>query len=518
MNKKLLFGATAQEKLIEGVDALADAVGVTIGAKGRLVAIDRVGQQPQFTKDGYTVAHSIAFGDNAKNMGAAALREAAAKCVYLTGDGTTTTTLLAQMIIRYGFAAINAGKNPVEVKNEIDRSVKLIVEKLKSLTIPITPERVRQIATISANGEIEIGNIIAEAVEQAGENGSMQIENTGEAQSRVTVKSGAVYNCGLASPYYVTNPSKMTAEYEYPYIIIVGGKIKRWNDLQVVLQKCGDKAVVIIADDFELEVNATLVANKLKNGMPFALVKAPQHGDKRLILEDMAVLLGASVIDESKGIQMTKKHNNVSDKHFGTAAKVIIGADSFSIIHGGGDEAVIQEYAENLKAQIEIADIKEPLKERLTKLIGKVAIVSIGGATDAEIREKRDRADDALGATNAAIAEGVVAGGGVALIHCMGDDISPIVNQALGYPALKILSNAGLENINAIIEKIATAKIQTYGYNVANDKMGDMIEMGIIDPVKVVRCALENAASVAGMILTTNCVAELAVNENYAGR
>lgn len=530
MNKHLSFGTDGRLKLITGANKLADAVKCTLGAKGRLVVIQHVGYAPQVTKDGFTVAKNMFLSDNSEDMGAQLLKQAAAKTVQECGDGTTTATVLAQAIMNAGIKAVDEGANPVMLKKGIDIAVKDIVEKISKMSIPVEGDMIKQVATISANGDEYIGGLVAEAIEAAGENGMVQIENVGAAESSVLIKSGSTYDCGWVSPYFITNPAKMAAEYENPVVIIVGRKIRKFKEIMPLLQMAGAEPILLIADDFDTEVVQTLILHRTKSNAAIVLVKAPQFGDKRQILEDMACLFGADVLDEPLGFKFPTAagKGNITNSNFGTAAKIIVTSDTLSIIEGGGDFADIEERAASLRAQIEEAPENATLQQRLTKLVGKVAVISIGGSTEAEIAERRDRADDAIGACRAAKAEGVVPGGGVALLRRVvnselmanNTDIDKgrhIINDCLLAPIGTILFNAGKTEDEAIHIARTIKDGGAAGYNVITEEYTDMVEAGIIDPAKVTRCALENAASVAGLILTTECVMALEVNNNFAG-
>lgn len=514
MNKKLTFGAQAQEKLAEGANELANAVKGTLGAKGRLVVINKVGYPPLVTKDGWTVADEIRFGDNAKDMGAMLLKQAAAKSVEDNGDGTTTATVLAQYMLNAGIKHVNDGANSVLIKKGIDLAVSEVVEKLKEQAIPVKGDMVKKVATVSANGDEEMGELIYKAVEAAGDTGLVKVENSGTTESTISIKSGATYDSGWLSPYFINNPNG-TAEYENACVIIVGQKIKKFKEFLPVMNEAASTGmpILLIADDYEMEVSSNLILNRTKNQVPIVLVKSPLFSEKLQVLEDIAYLTGATVISDVKGIDF--KH--VKKTMFGIAEKVVVSQKSFTIINGNGKNIAEREQA--LRLQIEDAENKTELSARLTKLVGKVAVVSIGGAAEAEIKEKRDRADDAIGAAYAAIAEGVVAGGGLTLakmatgINILNDvDLGKkIVYNALSSPLMTILENAGEPHLfEEVLEK--------GGYNVMTGEFGDMIEMGILDPVKVTRCALQNAASVVGLMLTTHCVMELETNYNYAGK
>jgi chaperonin GroEL len=528
MNKHLLFGSEGRDKLISGANKLANAVKCTLGAKGRLVVIQHVGYAPQVTKDGFTVAKNMFLSDNGEDMGAQLLKQAAARTVVDTGDGTSTSTILAQAIMNAGMKAVADKANPVMLKKGIELAVKDITAKLAEVSIPVSGDMIKQIATISANGDEIVGSLVAEATIAAGENGLVQIENVGAAQSSVLIKNGSSYDCGWVSPYFITNPAKMTAEYENPTIIIVGRKLRKFKEIMPALEMAGANPIILIADDFDTEVTQTCILHRQK-GAAIVLVKAPQFGDKHQILEDIACLLNADILDEPRGTKFPSANGkgNITPANFGSAAKVVISQDSFTITEGVGEFADVEERAASLRAQIEEHPDNASLQQRLTKLVGKVAVISIGGSTEAEIAERRDRADDAIGACRAAKAEGVVPGGGVALVNAMGyipeglpQDVATgygLTMEALLSPLQTLLENSGVE-VKPIMENILSFTNENDGYDVISDKFVNMVEAGIIDPCKVVRCALENAASVAGLILTTECVMALEVNNNFAGR
>jgi chaperonin GroEL len=530
VNKQLSFGPDGRAKLIEGANKLANAVKCTLGAKGRLVVIQHVGYAPQVTKDGYTVAKNMFLSDNGEDIGAQLLKQAAAKTVQDTGDGTSTSTILAQAIMNAGINAMVTGANPVMLKKGIEAAVKDVTAKIAEMSIPVEGDMVKQIATISANGDELIGGLVAEAIDAAGENGLVQIENVGAAQSSVLIKPGSSYDCGWISPYFITNPAKMTAEYENPVVIIVGRKLKKFKEVMPLLEMAGSSPILLIADDFDAEVSQTCILHRSKHGAAIVLVKAPQYGDKRQVLEDIACQFGANILDEPLGFKFPSaaSKGNINSSNFGTSAKIVVSQESLTIIGDGENFADIEERAASLRAQIEEnPENAAVLQQRLTKLVGKVAVISIGGSTEAEIAERRDRADDAIGACRAAKAEGVVPGGGVALVNAIQANSLLDGDVSIGYmltmgallsPLNTLLTNSGVD-AKPIMETImAKGDDPNYGYDVLTDKFTDMVQAGIIDPAKVVRCALENAASVASLILTTECVMALEVNNNFANR
>ncbi|MFD1702598.1 chaperonin GroEL [Methylopila henanensis] len=522
--KDVKFSADARERLLRGVDILANAVKVTLGPKGRNVVIEKSFGAPRITKDGVTVAKEIELEDKFENLGAQLVREVASKTNDLAGDGTTTATVLAQAIVREGAKAVAASLNPQDLKRGIDlavtAAVKDIVERARKVS---SPEEVAQVGTISANGEKEIGDIIAEAVKRVGNEGVITVEEAKSLETELDVVEGLQFDRGYLSPYFVTNAEKLLVEFDDPYILIHEKKLASLQPLLPVLEAVvqSAKPLLIIAEDVEGEALATLVVNKLRGGLKVAAVKAPGFGDRRkAILEDIAVLTNGQVISEDVGIKL----ENVTLDQLGRAARLRIDKESTTIVDGAGDKEAIQARSAQIKAQIAetTSDYdREKLQERLAKISGGVAVIRVGGATEIEVKEKKDRVDDALNATRAAIEEGVVPGGGVALLRAKkavatirhaNSDVQAgvhIVLKALEAPVRQISENAGVEG-SIVVGKILDADSPTFGFNAQSEEYVDLLEAGILDPVKVVRTALQDAASVAGLLVTTEAlVAEL---------
>ncbi|GLU28366.1 MULTISPECIES: chaperonin GroEL [Brucella/Ochrobactrum group] len=521
--KDVKFGRNAREKMLRGVDILADAVKVTLGPKGRNVVIDKSFGAPRITKDGVSVAKEIELEDKFENMGAQMLREVASKTNDTAGDGTTTATVLGQAIVQEGAKAVAAGMNPMDLKRGIDLAVTEVVANLLSKAKKInTSEEVAQVGTISANGEAEIGKMIAEAMQKVGNEGVITVEEAKTAETELEVVEGMQFDRGYLSPYFVTNPDKMVADLEDAYILLHEKKLSNLQALLPVLEAVvqTSKPLVIIAEDVEGEALATLVVNKLRGGLKIAAVKAPGFGDRRkAMLEDIAILTGGQVISEDLGIKL----ETVTLDMLGRAKKVSITKENTTIVDGAGQKAEIDARVSQIKQQVEetTSDYdREKLQERLAKLAGGVAVIRVGGATEIEVKEKKDRVDDALNATRAAVEEGIVAGGGTALLRASSQIVAKganpdqeaginIVRRALQAPARQITTNAG-EEASVIVGKILENGSDTYGYNTANGEFGDLIKAGVVDPVKVVRTALQNAASVAGLLITTEAmIAEL---------
>ncbi|WP_395447388.1 chaperonin GroEL [Aminobacter sp. UC22_36] len=517
--KEVKFSRDARERMLRGVNILADAVKVTLGPKGRNVVIDKSFGAPRITKDGVTVAKEIELEDKFENMGAQMVREVASKTNDIAGDGTTTATVLAQSIVQEGHKAVAAGMNPMDLKRGIDLAVAEVVTHLVKSSKKIkTSEEVAQVGTISANGESEIGAMIAEAMQKVGNEGVITVEEAKTAETELEVVEGMQFDRGYLSPYFVTNPDKMVAELEDAYILLHEKKLSNLQAMLPVLEAVvqTSKPLVIISEDVEGEALATLVVNKLRGGLKIAAVKAPGFGDRRkAMLEDIAILTGGQVISEDLGIKL----ENVGLNMLGRAKKVSISKENTTIVDGAGKKAEIQGRVAQIKQQIEetTSDYdKEKLQERLAKLAGGVAVIRVGGATEIEVKEKKDRVDDALNATRAAVEEGIVPGGGVALlraslaIKAVGANSDQqaginIVRRALQAPARQIAANAGAE-ASIVAGKILENKGATFGYNAQTGEYGDMIVMGIVDPVKVVRTALQDAASVAGLLVTTEAM------------
>ncbi len=525
--KEVKFGRDARERMLRGVDILANAVKVTLGPKGRNVVIDKSFGAPRITKDGVSVAKEIELEDKFENMGAQMLREVASKTNDIAGDGTTTATVLGQAIVQEGAKAVAAGMNPMDLKRGIDAAVNEVVENLLKKAKKIkTSAEVAQVGTISANGETEIGKMISEAMQKVGNEGVITVEEAKTADTELEVVEGMQFDRGYLSPYFVTNTEKMIADLDDPYILIHEKKLSNLQALLPVLEAVvqSSKPLLIIAEDVEGEALATLVVNKLRGGLKIAAVKAPGFGDRRkAMLEDIAILTSGQVISDDLGIKL----ENVTLDMLGRAKKVTVSKENTTIVDGAGKKPEINARVNQIKAQIEetTSDYdREKLQERLAKLAGGVAVIRVGGATEVEVKEKKDRVDDALNATRAAVEEGIVAGGGTALLRAAADikvkgtnsdqeaGIN-IVRRALQAPARQIATNAG-DEASIVDGKILENKKETFGYNTANGQYGDLIALGIVDPVKVVRSALQNAASVAGLLITTEAmIAELPKKE-----
>ncbi|MDQ0783192.1 chaperonin GroEL [Chryseobacterium sp. W4I1] len=520
MAKEIKFDIESRDALKRGVDALANAVKVTLGPKGRNVVIEKSFGAPHVTKDGVSVAKEIELEDRVENMGAQMVKEVASKTNDIAGDGTTTATVLAQAIVREGLKNVAAGANPMDLKRGIDKAVTAVVASLKAQSKEVgdSKEMVKQVASVSANNDETIGSLIAEAFGKVGKEGVITVEEAKGIDTTVDVVEGMQFDRGYQSPYFVTNPEKMVAEVENPYILLVEKKISSMKELLPVLEPIAQsgKSLLIISEEVEGEALATLVVNKLRGSLKIAAVKAPGFGDRRkAMLEDIAILTGGQVISEEQGFTM----ENISLDMLGTAEKVTIDKDNTTIVNGGGDEAKIKGRVAQIKAQMETSTSdydKEKLQERLAKLAGGVAVLYVGAASEVEMKEKKDRVDDALHATRAAVEEGIVAGGGVALVRAISalenltginsDETTGIriVKRAIEEPLRQIVANAGGEG-SVIVAKVAEGT-GDFGYNAKTDEYVNMLEAGIIDPTKVTRVALENAASVSGMLLTTECV------------
>ncbi len=514
--KEVRFAADARERLLRGVDTLANAVKVTLGPKGRNVVIEKSFGAPRTTKDGVTVAKEIELEDKFENMGAQMVREVAQKTNDLAGDGTTTATVLAQAIVREGLKAVAAGMNPMDLRRGIDKAVAQVIEEIAKRSKKVKNSgEIAQVGTISANGEKAIGDMIAEAMQKVGNEGVITVEEAKGLDTELEVVEGMQFDRGYLSPYFVTNAEKMVAELEDPYILIHEKKLSNLQQLLPVLEAVvqSGRPLLIIAEEVEGEALATLVVNKLRGGLKVAAVKAPGFGDRRkAMLEDIAVLTGGQTISEDLGIKL----ENVTLDMLGRAKRVSITKDDTTIVDGSGKKKDIEARVGQIKAQIEetTSDYdREKLQERLAKLAGGVAVIRVGGATEVEVKERKDRVDDALNATRAAVEEGVVPGGGVMLLKAgnaitvKGDNADQdagiaIVKRALQAPIRQIAANAGVEG-SIVVGKVLEARGQAYGYDAQDDEYGDMIEKGIIDPAKVVRVALQDAASVAGLLITT---------------
>jgi chaperonin GroEL len=528
--KEVKFGRSARERMLRGVDILADAVKVTLGPKGRNVVIEKSFGAPRITKDGVSVAKEIELEDKFENMGAQMVREVASKTNDVAGDGTTTATVLAAAIVKEGNKAVAAGMNPMDLKRGIDLAVKEVVEKLAAAAKPInTSAEVAQVGTISANGDKQVGEDIAEAMQRVGNEGVITVEEAKTAETELEVVEGMQFDRGYLSPYFVTNPEKMVAELDDAYILLHEKKLSNLQAMLPVLEAVvqSGKPLVIIAEDVEGEALATLVVNKLRGGLKIAAVKAPGFGDRRkAMLEDIAILTGGQVISEDIGIKL----ENVTLDMLGRAKKVSITKENTTIVDGAGQKAEIEGRVAQIKQQIEETSSdydREKLQERLAKLAGGVAVIRVGGSTEVEVKERKDRIDDALNATRAAVQEGIVPGGGVALLRASStltvkgqnsdqDAGVNIVRRALQAPARQIVENAG-EEASIVVGKILDKNDDNYGYNAQTGEYGDMIAMGIVDPVKVVRTALQDAASVAGLLVTTEAMIAEAPKKESAG-
>ncbi|UVF18058.1 chaperonin GroEL [Microvirga terrae] len=518
--KEVKFALDAREKMLRGVDILADAVKVTLGPKGRNVVIEKSFGAPRITKDGVTVAKEIELSDKFENMGAQMVREVASKQNDRAGDGTTTATVLAQAIVREGAKAVAAGMNPMDLKRGIDMAVEAVVADLKKNAKKVTSnDEIAQVGTISANGDADVGRMLAEAMQKVGNEGVITVEEAKSLETELEVVEGMQFDRGYLSPYFITNAEKMRVELEDPYILIHEKKLSGLQAMLPVLEAVVQtgKPLLIIAEDVEGEALATLVVNKLRGGLKIAAVKAPGFGDRRkAMLEDIAVLTKGQVVSEDLGIKL----ENVTVQMLGRAKKVVIEKENTTIVDGAGDRRDIEARVSQIKAQIEetTSDYdREKLQERLAKLAGGVAVIRVGGATEVEVKEKKDRVDDAMHATKAAVEEGILPGGGVALLRALKglDGVKPanddqktgveIVRRALQAPARQIALNAG-EDGSVIVGKVAEATGYSAGWNAQTGEYGDLYKLGIIDPAKVVRVALEDAASVAGLLITTEAM------------
>ncbi|MFL2569334.1 MAG: chaperonin GroEL [Flavobacteriales bacterium] len=520
MAKEIKFDIEARDALKRGVDALANAVKVTLGPQGRNVVIDKKFGGPSITKDGVSVAKEIELEDTIENMGAQMVKEVASKTADIAGDGTTTATVLAQAIVSNGLKNVAAGANPMDLKRGIDKAVSVVVENLKSQSQEVgdSIEKIQQVGAISANNDNAIGSLIAEAMDKVKKEGVITVEEAKGTDTYVEVVEGMQFDRGYLSPYFVTNAEKMLADLDTPYILLFDKKISNMKDLLPILEPAAQsgKPLLIIAEDVDGEALATLVVNKMRGSLKIAAVKAPGFGDRRKeMLEDIAILTGGTVISEERGFKL----ENATIDMLGTAEKVTIDKDNTTIVNGAGDKDNITARVNQIKAQIESTTSdydREKLQERLAKLAGGVAVLYVGAASEVEMKEKKDRVDDALHATRAAVEEGIIPGGGVALVRAAdaltqlkGDNADEttgiqIVTRAIEEPLRQIVANAGNEG-SVIVSKVKEGKAD-YGYNAKIEEFENMFEAGIIDPTKVTRVALENAASVAGMLLTTECV------------
>ena len=518
--KDVRFSADARERMLRGVDILANAVKVTLGPKGRNVVIDKAFGAPRITKDGVTVAKEIELADKFENMGAQMVREVASKTNDLAGDGTTTATVLAQAIVREGAKAVAAGMNPMDLKRGIDLAVEAVVEDVKKRAKKVsTSEEIAQVGTISANGEKEIGAMIAKAMQKVGNEGVITVEEAKGLDTELEVVEGMQFDRGYLSPYFITNAEKMITDLDNPYILLHEKKLTNLQAMLPILEAVvqSGRPLLIISEDVEGEALATLVVNKLRGGLKVAAVKAPGFGDRRkAMLEDIAILTGGQVISEDLGIKL----ETVTLDMLGKAKKVVIEKENTTIVDGAGKKKEIEGRCAQIRAQIEETSSeydKEKLAERLAKLAGGVAVIRVGGATEVEVKERKDRVDDAMHATRAAVEEGIVAGGGVALLYSIkaleklksdNDDQKvgiDIIRRALQAPVRQIAENAGVDGA-VIAGKLLEGKGANWGYNAQTGEFTDLVKDGVIDPAKVVRCALQDAASVAGLLITTEAM------------
>ncbi len=518
--KEVKFGQDARERMLHGVDILANAVKVTLGPKGRNVVLDKSFGPPRITKDGVTVAKEIELEDKFENMGAQMVREVASKTSDTAGDGTTTATLLAQAIVKEGAKSVAAGANPMDLKRGIDLAVSAVIKELGAKAKKVTSsEEIAQVGTISANGDQEIGNMIAKAMQKVGNDGVITVEEAKALETELDVVEGMQFDRGYISPYFITDADKMRVELDNPYVLINEKKLSNLQSILPLLESVvqSGKPLLVIAEDVEGEALATLVVNKLRGGLKVAAVKAPGFGDRRkAMLQDIAVLTAGQVISEDLGIKL----ENVTLDMLGRAKKVVITKDDTTIVAGAGKKADIEARVAQIRQQIEdtTSDYdREKLQERLAKLSGGVAVIKVGGVTEMEVKERKDRVDDALNATRAAVEEGILPGGGVALIrslkvldrlHTANDDQKvgvAIVRRALQAPARQIAENAG-EDGAVVVGKIVDKDDYAFGYNAATGEYGNLVKQGVIDPAKVVRNALQGAASVAGLLITTEAM------------
>ncbi len=529
--KDVYFASDARDRMLQGVNILANAVKVTLGPKGRNVVIEKSFGAPRSTKDGVTVAKEIELADKFQNLGAQLIREVASKTNDKAGDGTTTATVLAQAIVVEGLKSVGSGRNPMDLKRGIDKAVVAVVEHIKSSSKKVEANsEIAQVGTISANGDKEVGAMIAQAMEKVGNEGVITVEEAKTAETELDVVEGMQFDRGYLSPYFITNPDKMEAVLEEPQILLFEKKLSSLQPMLPVLEAVvqGGRPLLIIAEDIEGEALATLVVNKLRGGLRVAAVKAPGFGDRRkAMLEDIAILTGGTVISEDLGIKL----ENVTLADLGKAKKVTITKDDTTIVEGAGEKAGIEGRVAQIKAQIEdtTSDYdKEKLQERLAKLAGGVAVVRVGGSTEVEVKEKKDRVDDALNATRAAVEEGIVAGGGVALLKASkaldglkgeNDDQDAgiqIVRRALQSPIRQIAENAGVEG-SIVVSRVMGDASPSFGFNAQTEEYGDLVASGVIDPAKVVRTALQDAASVAGLLITTEAAVVEAPKKSSGG-
>jgi len=529
--KEVKFGTDARNKMLAGIDTLADAVKVTLGPKGRNVVLDKAFGAPRITKDGVTVAKEIELADKYENMGAQMVREVASRTNDEAGDGTTTATVLAQAIVREGCKAVAAGMNPMDLKRGIDAAVEAVVADLKSRSKKVKDEaEIAQVGTISANGDLEVGEMISAAMQKVGKEGVITVEEAKGLTTELEVVEGMQFDRGYLSPYFVTNPEKMICDMENPLILLHEAKLASLQPLLPLLETVvqSSRPLIIIAEDVEGEVLATLVVNKLRGGLKVAAVKAPGFGDRRkAMLEDIALLTGGQVISEDLGIKL----ENVTMDMLGTAKKVMMTKEETTIVEGAGKKSDIQGRCNQIRAQVEETSSdydREKLQERLAKLAGGVAVIKVGGATEIEVKEKRDRVEDAMNATRAAVEEGIVPGGGTALIYAIkclnkvefaNDDQRvgiDIIRKAIEAPVRQIAENAGVSGA-VVAGKLLEAKGSTLGFNAQTGVYEDLVKAGVIDPVKVVRTALQDASSVAGLLITTEAMVAEAPDDKAGG-
>jgi chaperonin GroEL len=518
--KDVKFEGDARARMQKGIDTLADAVRVTLGPKGRNVVLDKAFGAPRITKDGVTVAKEIELDDKFENMGAQMVREVASKTNDEAGDGTTTATILAQTIVREGCKAVAAGMNPMDLKRGVDAAVDAVLEELRKKSKKVSSdEEVSQVGTVSANGEVEIGDMISDAMQKVGKEGVITVEEAKSMATELEVVEGMQFDRGYISPYFVTNAEKMFADLEDPYILLHEKKLSGLQAMLPLLESVvqSSRPLLIIAEDVEGEALATLVVNKLRGGLKIAAVKAPGFGDRRkAMLEDIAILTGGQVVSEDLGIKL----ENVTLDMLGTAKKIAITKEETTIVNGAGKKSDIQGRCNQIRQQVDETSSdydREKLQERLAKLAGGVAVIRVGGSTEVEVKEKRDRVEDAMNSTRAAVEEGIVAGGGTALLRAgkVLDKLNldnpdqsvgvEIVRKALQAPVRQIAENAGVEG-SIVVGKLLENKAANFGYNAATNKYEDLVKSGVIDPVKVVRTALRDAASVAGLLITTEAM------------
>jgi chaperonin GroEL len=521
MAKQIIYSENARHALLRGVNQLADAVKVTLGPKGRNVVLDKKFGSPTITKDGVSVAKEIDLKDPVENLGARMVREVASKTSDIAGDGTTTATVLAQAIIREGSKNVAAGANPMALKRGIDKAVEAVVEELKKLSRPVSGNMVAQVGTISANSDHTIGNIIAEAMEKVGKDGVITVEEAKTMETSLDVVEGMQFDRGYLSPYFVTDPERMEAVLENPLVLVHEKKISSLKDMLPILEKVAQSGqpLLVIAEDVDGEALATLVVNKLRGTLKVAAVKAPGFGDRRkAMLEDIAILTGGRAITEDLGLKM----ESIKLEDLGRAKKVVIDKDNTTIVEGAGKKQAIEGRVKQIRTQIEetTSDYdREKLQERLAKIVGGVAVIKVGAATESEMKEKKARVEDAMHATKAAVEEGIVPGGGVALLRASANSLDKlaksldedqrlgveIIRRACEEPIRWIAQNAGLEG-SIVAAKVREAKDKDFGFNAATETYEDLVKAGVIDPTKVVRSALQNAASIAGLLLTTEAL------------